>query len=44
MFWVRQITAVDIGPLNCKAFCENLDHKLFWLSLTDLKALGLSVL
>ena len=44
MFWVRQITAVDIGPLNCKAFCENLDHKAFWLSLTDLKALGLSVL
>ena len=44
MFWVRQITAVDIGPLNCNAFRDNLDHDAFQLSLTDLKALGLSVL
>ena len=44
MFWVRQITAVDIGTLNYNAFRENLDHDALQLSLTDLKALRLSVL
>ena len=44
MFLVGQIAVVDIGPLNCNTFGENLVHDAFLFSLTDLKALGLSVL